>query len=60
MEWNIIWGSTRFNLRAFIVQYFHMFYFLENFDIANYADDSTLYNADKNVNLLLIIKKIRH
>ena len=26
-----------------------MFYFLEDFDIANYADDSTPYNADKNV-----------
>ena len=26
-----------------------MFYFLENFDIANYADDSTPYNADKNI-----------
>ena len=26
-----------------------MFYFLEDFDIANYADDSTTYNADKNI-----------
>ena len=26
-----------------------MFYFLEDYDIANYADDSTPYNADKNV-----------
>ena len=26
-----------------------MFYFLEDFDIANYADDSTPYNADNNV-----------
>ena len=26
-----------------------MFYFLEDFDIAKYADDSTPYNADKNV-----------
>ena len=26
-----------------------MFYFLENFDIANYADDSTPYKADKNI-----------
>ena len=25
----------------------NMFYFLEDFDIANYADDSTSYNADK-------------
>ena len=25
-----------------------MFYFLEDFDIANYADDSTPYTADKN------------
>ena len=26
-----------------------MFYFLEDFDIVNYADNSTPYNADKNV-----------
>ena len=26
-----------------------MFYFLEDFDIANSADESTPYNADKNV-----------
>ena len=26
-----------------------MFYFLENFDIANDADDSTPYKADKNI-----------
>ena len=26
-----------------------MLHFLENFDIANYTDDSTSYNADKNV-----------
>ena len=26
-----------------------MFYFLEDYDIVNYADDSTPYNADKNV-----------
>ena len=26
---------------------YDMFYFLEDFDIANYADDSTPYNADK-------------
>ena len=25
-----------------------MFYFLQNFDIANYVDDSTPYNVDKN------------
>ena len=25
-----------------------MFYFLEDFDIANYANNSTPYNADKN------------
>ena len=26
-----------------------MFHFLEDFDISNYADDSNLYNADKNI-----------
>ena len=30
-----------------------MFYFLEDFDIANYADDSTPYNADKNVEFVV-------
>ena len=29
------------------------FYFLEDFDIANYADDSTPYNVDKNIEFLL-------
>ena len=37
-----------------------MFYFLEDFAIANYADDSTPYNGDKNVAFLLIIYNIRH
>ena len=32
-----------------------MFYFLEDFAIANYADDSTPYNGDKKVAFLLII-----
>ena len=39
-----ILGSLLFNI--FICD---MFYFLEDYDIANYADDSTRYNADKNV-----------
>ena len=30
-----------------------MFYFLEYFDIANYADDSTSYNADKNIECIV-------
>ena len=30
-----------------------MFYFLEDFDIANYADDSTPYNADKNIEFVV-------
>ena len=46
----IVWGSTRFNLTAFIAQHFiyDMFCFLGDFDIANYADDTTPYNAHKN------------
>ena len=31
-----------------------MFYFLEDYDIANYADDSTPCNADKNVESVVI------
>ena len=30
-----------------------MFYFLEDFDIANYGDDSTPYNADKNIEFVV-------
>ena len=30
-----------------------MFYFLEDFDIANYPDDSTPYNADKNIEFVV-------
>ena len=30
-----------------------MFYFLEDFDIVNYADDSTPYHADKNIEFLV-------
>ena len=35
-----------------------MFYFLEDFDIANYADDSTPYNADKNVEF--VVNNLEH
>ena len=30
-----------------------MFYFLEDSDIANYADNSTQYNADKNIEFVV-------
>ena len=30
-----------------------MYYFLEDFDIANYADDSTPYNVDKNTEFVV-------
>ena len=30
-----------------------MFYFLEDFDIANYADDSIPCNADKNIEFVV-------
>ena len=48
MERDIVWSSTRVNFRTFFVQYFicDMFYFLEDFDIANYAD-TTPYCAGK-------------
>ena len=53
MEGNVIWDSTRFNFGAFIVQHFHMFNCPEGFDIANYADDSTPCNADKNIGFVV-------
>ena len=37
-----------------------MFCFLENFDIANYADESNPYNADKNVEFVVNNFEIRH
>ena len=30
-----------------------MFYFLKDFDIANYADDSTRYNLDQNIQFVV-------
>ena len=39
-----ILGTLLFNIFMY-----DMFYFLEDFDIANYADDSTPYNADKDI-----------
>ena len=36
----------------------NMFYFLEDFDIANYADDSTPYNADKNIEF--VVNNLEH
>ena len=35
-----------------------MFYFLENFDTANYADDSTPYITDKNVEF--VVNNLEH
>ena len=35
-----------------------MFYSLEDFDIAIYADDSTQYNADKNIEL--VVNNLEH
>ena len=37
-----------------------IFYLLEDFDIANYADDSTPYNADKNIEFVVKIHNNRH
>ena len=35
-----------------------MFYFLEDFDIPNYVDDSTPYNADKNIEY--VVNNLEH
>ena len=48
-QWSIL-GPLLFSI--FISD---MFYFLEDFDIANYADDSTPYCAGRTPNFLSII-----
>ena len=54
MERDIVWSFTRVNFRTFVVQYFHMPYvFLEDFDIANYADDITPCCAGKSVEFVV-------
>ena len=35
-----------------------MFYFLEEFDIVNFAEDSTPHNADENIEFVVKIQKI--
>ena len=35
-----------------------MFYFLEDFDITNYADDSTPYTANKNI--AFVVNNLEH
>ena len=35
-----------------------MFYFVEDFDIVNYADNSTPYNADKNIEF--VVNYLKH
>ena len=54
MERDIVWSFSRVKFRTFVVQYFHMRYvFLEDFDIANYADDITPYCAGKSVEFVV-------
>ena len=47
MEGGIVWSSTILGHLLFNIFMYDMFYFLEDFDIANYADDSTPYCAGK-------------
>ena len=53
-------GSTRFNFKAFIISSFVciMFYFLKDFDNANYADKSTPYNAK--INVEFVVNNLEH
>ena len=54
MEWNIIWGSTRFSFRGFFVQRLHMWSVLFSERLfANYADGSTPFNVDKNIEFVV-------
>ena len=41
-QWSIL-GPLLFN-----IYFFDLFYFLENFDIASYADDTTIHTTEKN------------
>ena len=55
MERDIVWSSTMVNLGPLLFNIFmcDMSYFLEDFDIANYADDSTPYCAGKSVEVVV-------
>ena len=59
MERDIVQSSTRFNLGPFLFNIFicDMFYFLEDFGIANNADNSTPYCVAKSAEF--VVKKIR-
>ena len=60
MKRNIIWGSTRFNFRNFFAQRFiyDLFYFLRDCYTTNYANDSTPYNADRNIEF--VVNNLEH
>ena len=55
MERGIVWSSTRVNFRTFVnhISISDMFYFLEDFDIVNYAHDSTSYCAGKSAEFVV-------
>ena len=54
---NICWGPTSIYIRSAIFIN-DIFLFLQKCDLANYADDSTMYTSEKRVST--IIDSLRH
>ena len=48
-------ASPRIGIRPFIIQYFinDIYFFVENSEIHNYADDNTLSVADTNIDTII-------
>ena len=60
VERDIVRSSAKVNFRSFVVNIFicNMFYFLEDFDIVNYADDSTPYCECKSAKF--VVNNLKH
>ena len=48
MERNFVWSTIRLNIGTFAFQNFYaIIYFFEDYEISNYADDTTPYSAQR-------------